>query len=153
MSRIDHDIRSALAISNAVERMTALYAIAGELNETVPFELSKQIEVYSHILICIARLQASAQYDYGCAEAERKRVYGITLATTQGTAAQREGAAGCLRSPAARGARARRTDRVEEYLLCHAGADQRKEADTARAEPRVELYERHRQVSDWLNCV
>lgn len=75
------------------ERLKQLYAKANRYNEEIPMQLSKQIEVFAEILMVIGRLYASAQFAYGQAYAERKYVQGMTLAETQGTQADKHGAA------------------------------------------------------------
>lgn len=91
--QIDQAIERALANSAPAERMAALYNIANRLYEAVPYELAKQIEVYSHLLLSIGELQAAAKHDVGKAEADRKRAYGTVLYQTQGNAKEREGQA------------------------------------------------------------
>lgn len=86
-------IEEAMSKEDPAERMKVLYWIADQLNEDVPYELAKQIEVYAMILQCIGRLGAAASFDAGLAEANRKRVYGHTLATAEGTQAVKEGLA------------------------------------------------------------
>ncbi|WP_146201061.1 hypothetical protein [Tumebacillus permanentifrigoris] len=70
--------------------MSALYDIVHNLDEQVPYELSKQIEVLSMVLFCISKLQRQAQYAYGQAEANRKRAFAHAFRSAEGSAAVRE---------------------------------------------------------------
>ena len=90
---VNSAIKEALSKDDPAERMRQLYVIADQLNEDIPYELAKQIEVFARILQCIGRLGAAASYDAGIAEARRKHAYGGALVTTEGTQAVKEGTA------------------------------------------------------------
>lgn len=91
--KIDKWIEKALSYPTPVERMEMLYKVANHMYEEVPYELAKQIEIYAHILRCMGELQAAAKHDAGAAEADRKRIYGVTLYNSAGSTKDREGMA------------------------------------------------------------
>ena len=81
---------SALSVEEQLQRK---YAEIKRLSDDIPAQLARKITLYSEALLLIGRLQAAATYEYGQAYAERKRVWGETMANTEGTAATKEGAA------------------------------------------------------------
>lgn len=76
-----------------IKRLDELYKQAESMNEENPSQLAKQIEIYAEILGIIGKFHAASAYDYGKAYADRKQIYGILLANTDGTQRDKEGVA------------------------------------------------------------
>lgn len=76
-----------------IKRLDELYKQAESMNEENPSQLAKQIEIYAEILGIIGKFHAASAYDHGKAYADRKQIYGILLANTDGTQRDKEGVA------------------------------------------------------------
>lgn len=74
-----------------IEEMKQLQIKADALNDELPHDLAKKIELYSMVLMKVGRLHASAVFDYGKAYADRKNAWGLLITSTEGTAKDKEG--------------------------------------------------------------
>ena len=75
------------------DRLKKLYGEIEELSDDIPAQLAKKILLYTQTLHLIGRYQAAAEFAYGKAYADRKRIWGEAIQNTEGTAKDKEAVA------------------------------------------------------------
>ena len=75
------------------DKLKNLYAQINKLNDDLPAELAKKIQLYAEVMQWIGKYHAQATFIYGKAYAERKHVYAQALVNTPGTGVVKEGQA------------------------------------------------------------
>lgn len=75
------------------DRLKRLYAEIENLSDEIPSEKSRKIYLLGQVLQLIGKFHADAVRAHGRAYAERKRVWGETIAGHSGTAKYKEGMA------------------------------------------------------------
>lgn len=75
------------------ERLKRLYNEIESLSDTIPAQKSRKIFLLGQVLQIIGKFHADAVRAHGRAYAERKRIWGETITSADGTAKDKEGIA------------------------------------------------------------
>src|SRR5699024_1406037 len=75
------------------DKLKPLYEKINNLNEEIPSQLAKKIQLYAEVMQWIGKYHDEATFVYGKAYAERKNVYAQALVNTPGTGVVKEGQA------------------------------------------------------------
>jgi len=75
------------------ERLKRLYAEIESLSDEIPQQKSRKIYLLGQVLQIIGKFHADAVRAHGRAYAERKRIWGETITSVEGTAKDKEGLA------------------------------------------------------------